>query len=211
MPSKKIGYIYKIEHKTRTDTPLYFGSTTNLVEREKNHKYNCCSDKYKKHNYYVYEFIRDFGGWDNWKMTKLNEILYEDKKELKKLERLYIENYHKEGKKTLNKTIPNRTKKEWRKDNPDKVNKILQQSRLRNREKANAYRKEHYHKNKERILKQNKEYYHKNKEKINNERNKKFKCLCGAEVAIRQRADHFRTKFHHENSLLNLSHAINNL
>ena len=71
------------------------------------------------------------------------------KNTIKKLERLYIENHHKSGLKTLNATIPNRTKKEWMKDNPDKININLEQSILRNREKANAYRKEHYHKNRE--------------------------------------------------------------
>jgi len=208
MPNKQLGYIYKIQHKTRTDTPIYFGSTSNLEKREKNHKYSCCNPIYKKHNYYVYQFIRDFGGWDNWELKKLNEILYDDKKELKNLERLYIENHQNSGFKTLNHTIPNRTKKEWIRDNPDKIKNILQQSRLRNREKANEYRRKQYYKNKETILKQNKEYYQKNKEKINSARRLKWRCLCGAEVSLRQRSQHLKTKFHHEHSLINLNNAI---
>ena len=198
MEKKSIGYIYEIRHKTRKDTPVYFGSTINLIDREKQHRYNCCDKKYKKHNYYVYEFIRDYGGWYNWKMTKLHEVLFSNKNELKDLEKLYIKNHLNEGKKCLNQTIPNRTSKEWAKDNPDKISNINIRARLRHREKQNEYRRQHYHKNKERILKKNREYYEKNKEKVEAGRRAKWRCLCGEEMNLRSRTDHLKTQRHHK-------------
>ena len=207
--SKSIGYIYKIQHKKRKDTPVYFGSTTNLKDREKQHKYNCCDPKYSKYNYYVYQFIRDYGGWENWKLIKLNEILFSEKKELNEVERLYIKDYENTGKKTLNKTVPNRTKKEWLKDNPDKLNNILIRSRLKHREKANEYRRLHYHKNKERIKQKNKEYYEANKDKINKSRSQKWVCMCGTEVLLRNRKEHLKSLEHHNKSLNLLFEVIN--
>jgi hypothetical protein len=107
--------------------------------------------------------------------------------------------------------MPNRSKKEWRKDNPQKVQVILQRNRLRHREKANEYRRNHYYKNKERIIKQNKEYYEKNKERINENRCRKWNCICGAEISFRHRTDHLKSKLHHEKSLYILAEGVNKI
>ncbi len=208
---KSIGFIYCIEHRNRKDTPIYYGSTTNLQEREKQHRYNCCNANYKKYNYYVYQFIRDYGGWEKWKMKKLHEVLFNEKKELKQIERLYIENHTKSGKKCLNQSMPNRTKKEWVNDNPDRMNNINIQSRLRNREKQNEYRRLHYYKNKDRIIKHNKEYYQKNKENIEKNRSKMWRCVCGAEVKLRNRTHHLKTKSHHDKFKCVLIAGINKI
>ena len=197
---KNIGFIYKLEHKTRTDTPVYIGSTTQTLEnRFAHHGYSCNNPKHAKHNFYVYQFIRDYDGMEKWKITKLNECIFNEKKELHSLERIFMEKYEKEGFKLLNKYVPTRTRKEWRADNKDKVSNVLVQSRLRNREKANEYRRLHYHKNKERIIKQNKEYYQKNKDKVDKQRCQKWRCLCGCEIQMKQRKTHLKSKIHTDN------------
>jgi len=194
---KNIGFIYKLEHKTRTDTPVYIGSTTQTLEnRFAHHGYSCNNPKHSKYNFYVYEFIRDYDGMEKWKITKLNECIFNEKKELHSLERIFMEKYEKEGFKLLNKYVPTRTRREWREDNKDRVSKTLVQSRLRNREKANEYRRLHYHKNKERIIASNKEYYEKNKDKVDQQRTQKVRCLCGCEIQVKQRKAHLKSKIH---------------
>ncbi len=199
---KNIGFIYKLEHKTRTDTPVYIGSTSGTLEdRFKQHGYSCNNSNHRKYNYYVYQFIRDYGNIEKWKITKLNECIYNERKELHSLERIFMEKYEKEGFKLLNKFVPCRTTKEWREDNKDKADLILMRSRLKNREKQNEYRRLHYHKNKDRILQQNKEYYIANKEKVDKARSQKWTCICGCELSLRQRTRHLQTKNHHDKLL----------
>jgi len=60
----------------------------------------------------------------------LHEVLFSNKNELKDIEKLYIKNHLNEGKKCLNQTIPNRSAKEWAKDNPDKISNINNINRL---------------------------------------------------------------------------------
>lgn len=206
--NKKIGYIYKIKHKTRIDTPVYYGSTCNLVLREQQHRYNCNGTNYKKHNYYVYQFIRDYGGWDNWKVECIIEMLYKEKKELNEIEKLFIKT---SAEKTLNSTIPNRSNKEWKKDNPEKVKNILLNFRLKNREKGNQYRREHYQKNKERIKQKNKEYYEANKKIISKTKSTRYNCICGSNIALREKTNHLNSKKHHIDCLKVITEGINNI
>jgi hypothetical protein len=65
-PKYENSVIYKIVCLDPTITDLYVGSTTNLIRRKCAHKNSCLNVNYKKYNYYVYRFIRDNGGFDNW-------------------------------------------------------------------------------------------------------------------------------------------------
>jgi hypothetical protein len=61
--------IYKI---CSDDCPdfIYIGSTKNFTNRKCKHKHNCnngCSFK-------LYNKIREYGGWDNWRMVIIDEI-----------------------------------------------------------------------------------------------------------------------------------------
>tara|TARA_R110000824_G_scaffold61129_3_gene162891 strand:- start:649 stop:1293 length:645 start_codon:yes stop_codon:yes gene_type:complete len=207
--SKLIGFVYKLEHRTRTDTPVYIGSTKCLGSRWANHQYSCNNDKQTKYNYYVYEFIRDYGGIDNWKITQLVQCIYKTTKELVEIERTYIDKYLGEGIKLLNKVIPLRTLEEYNKYYKDKQKEVNIQSRLRNRDKHNQKRKEYYHKNKEKIILKNIEYYNKNKDKVNNNRSSKITCLCGDVIALRQKNSHLTTAKHHTKLLSELLKTIN--
>jgi len=208
--TKSIGFIYSLSHISRTDTPIYIGSTNCLKSRFDAHRYACNNKNQIKYNYYVYEFIRDFGGIQNWKINRLSEIVYEKKEELIKLERMYIDKYLGENIKLLNKVIPCRTQKEYQ-EYYKPIQKISSlQSRIRNREKQNQKRKEYYQQHKEEIIKKNKEYYLKNKEKFDKVRTEKINCICGESICRKNRKIHLKSKTHHNNLLLNLQSTLLN-
>ena len=76
------GFIYKLCCLDVNIKDIYVGSSTNFKERKKQHK-NCCNnEKRKEYNIYVYKFIRDNGGWDNWTMIELHKYPCNDKREL---------------------------------------------------------------------------------------------------------------------------------
>jgi hypothetical protein len=151
MPKLPINYenacIYQIVCKDVNITEKYIGSTTNLIQRRRAHKTVCCNDNAKAYNFYLYQFIRENGSFDNWDIVLIEKVIdCKDKENLHKRERYYIELLKAE----LNKAIPTRSNKEWYEDNKD----ILV-----------VKRKNYYQDNKERISKQSKEYYQDNKEK----------------------------------------------
>ena len=207
--SKSIGFIYSLTHKNRNDTPLYIGSTNCLKSRFDAHRYACNNDKQIKYNYYVYQFIRDYGGIENWKINKLAEVVYEKKEELTKLERMFIDKHLTDNIKLLNKVLPQRTKKEYQ-EYYKPLQKIANlKSRIKHREKHNKIRKEHYYKNKERIIKQNTEYYHNNKDKVDKFRQEKITCICGEIISRKYRKKHLDSKSHHNNLLSTLMEKVN--
>ena len=160
----KIGYIYSLT--CSNPNLIYYGSTTkSLNERLSCHKskLNSCESKI-------------LFNWGNIKINMLEEIEYENKQELLDRESYYIRNL-----KCVNKVIPNRTIKEWRTDNKDKI-----------KEKKKKYRLE----NKDKIKQQNKQYYSDNKEKIIEIRKKKITCDCGSEVRTNDIARHKKTQKH---------------
>jgi hypothetical protein len=65
------GFIYKLCCLDVNVKDIYIGSSTNFKERRKGHKKRCNNEKQKSYNIYVYKFIRDNGGWDNWTMIEL--------------------------------------------------------------------------------------------------------------------------------------------
>ena len=108
-PKYENSVIYKIVCLDPTITDLYVGSTTNLIRRKCAHKNSCLNVNYKKYNYYVYRFIRDNGGFDNWVFVvvrRYNNIT--TKEELLRKERKYVDKL----KPTLNKQIPLQTPKD---------------------------------------------------------------------------------------------------
>lgn len=157
----KTGYIYKLAIKDGSLDDCYIGSTSCIKVRKSQHKYSCNNENVKDHNYYVYQFIRDNGGFDNWQIYPLEKVTFEDKIELIKKEREYIEKI----KPSLNKVIPTRTKKEYREDNHDKISQK---------------KKEYHEANRDKLLEKKKEYRENNKEEINIKRKEQEDCpQCG--------------------------------
>jgi len=217
----KTGYIYKLCILSGEIDDCYIGSTMNIRKRKHAHKSICNNENSKDYNLYVYRFIREHYGFDNWCMNVLEKVEFDDKIELRKRERYHIETIGA----SLNKRIPSRTIKEYNIDNKERItardkkyrinhqekikeykqehNQINKEKisaqrkwyRANNQEKIKEYTKEHYQINKEKILAQCIKYHQINKEKINDRKSTKIACdHCGLIGTKGHMAAHKRTK-----------------
>lgn len=175
--------IYKIVNDV--DDKVYYGSTCQpLYKRLYDHK-NHCKDENKKS--LIYTHYRNIGS-DNMKIILVEEYKCNNKMELEKKEREYIEQY--KGENSLNKNIPTRSIKEWYEQNKDNMKEYYEKN------KDNI--KEYYEKNKEKINEKNKRYAIENKEKIKEYRNSKVLCDCGYEYSKTNKSRHMKSKKHSE-------------
>jgi len=207
MPNYNKSIIYKLCCKDINIKEIYIGSTTNFTRRTCEHKKSCNNEKHKAYNFNVYRFIRENGNWSNWDMVLLEEVSCENRKQLHKIEREYIEKLGA----TLNSRIPSRTekewrevnkelRKEWREDNKEKIKEYEKEYREKNKEHSKEYREN----NREKLKEYGKEYYEKNKEKIkedNKEYNKEYRklrtiCMCGIDINFARKRRHLKTKKH---------------
>jgi len=143
--------IYKLCSKDVNITEIYVGSTANnLRVRKGQHKAVCNNINSHCYNSYVYQFIRNNGGFNNWDIVEIEKYPCNDKQELHKRERFYIELLGS----TLNSNLPTRSPKEY-----------IKEYRENNKAKLKEYDKQRYQNNKNEILEQQKEYHQKNKNK----------------------------------------------
>ena len=163
MPNYKNTVIYKIKHnKDYDDINIYVGSTTNFRVRKNQHKTSCNNENNKDYNMPIYQYIRANSGWDNFVMVPIEEYPCNCKNEKEIKERYYIDLLRPK----LNKIIPCRSEKEWRKDNKDKISENGKIYRKNNKEKIKKYNEKYHENNKKKISEQKKEYHENNKEKI---------------------------------------------
>ena len=118
MPKVPVDYsqtcIYKLVHfDDLNDNNIYVGHTTNMTKRKWEHKNACCNPDNKHYNFKVYQFIRENGGWEQWRIILVEKYPCNDVYEAISRERYWV----KELKATLNKREPGRTIKEWCEDN----------------------------------------------------------------------------------------------
>jgi hypothetical protein len=187
--------IYEIKCKNPDVKSSYIGSTTNYKKRIINHKSVCNNKNSKDYNCFVYQYIRCNGGWENFEHNILETICCDNKLELYKKERYYVDL----NENNLNKQIPSRTIQEYYEDNKEHYEEYYEN----NKNKISEKKKEHYEDNKDKILERNKEYYEKNKNKILEIRNKKFNCECGGKYTKTHKSVHYKTKKHIEYIKLN--------
>lgn len=64
--------MYRIFHPDKTE--CYIGSTYTFTDRKRSHKLNCNNPTYRAYTYQLYQFIRDNGGWDEWKMEEIEKF-----------------------------------------------------------------------------------------------------------------------------------------
>tara|TARA_R110001592_G_C12882691_1_gene724877 strand:- start:171 stop:710 length:540 start_codon:yes stop_codon:yes gene_type:complete len=148
------GFIYKLCCLDVNIKDIYIGSSTNFKQRKTQHKSNCNNEKGKTYNSYIYKFIRDNGGWDNWTMIELYKYPCNDKRELECEENRMMNELQSQ----LNSKKPYITEEEIREYNKN-------------------YREEH--KEELKILKHN--HYENNKEEIKIKNKEKIVCdNCGA-------------------------------
>ena len=216
MPKTQTDYsatiIYKLCCKDPEIDDIYIGHTTNFIQRKNKHKTASGNINY---NSYVYMFIRDHGGWDNWSMIMIEEINCENVLDARRQERKFIEEYQA----TLNIQIPSRPQKEYQEINKDKIKEQRKEFRELNKDKLSEQKKEYYETNKDKIKEQTKEYYETNKDKIldkvkeyreaNIEKIKEYdkqrqyqemfcEC-CKKNINKREKTKHYKTKLHIKN------------
>ena len=171
MPRLPIDYsktiIYKIVCKDVNIKDCYVGQTTDFTERKSCHKSRCNNINDKDYNIYVYQFIREHGGWINFDMIEVEKYNAIDKLDACKRERFCIEQL----KSTLNKQLPTRTKLEWLIDNKEHLKEIIKKYRNQNKVHYKEYQKEYQELNKVHYKKYQKEYRELNKDKFK-EKNK---------------------------------------
>jgi len=186
MPRKEIDYsktvIYKIVCRDVNVKDLYVGATTEFTKRKYAHKQHCTNPKSQKHDFYVYKFIRDNGGWENWDMIEICKYANcKDANEQAKRERHFIEGL----KATLNKLIPSRTNQEFCKQYYEKHKDTI-------KDHVRKYREE----NTDKIKLRKKEYAIKYKEAISEKRKHTTICECGKEYTIAHKQRHLRSNKH---------------
>jgi hypothetical protein len=107
MPDYTKGVIYKLCCKDVNISEIYVGSTINFKSRKDKHRQSCNNENNKGYNLSVYQYIRENGGFNNWDMILIESYPSENKRELEKRERYWME----ELKASLNCVIPTRERK----------------------------------------------------------------------------------------------------
>ena len=183
MPKQPIDYsktiIYKICCKDINITDIYIGHTTDFIRRKSQHKFACNNPTDKSYKLYVYQFIRDNGGFDNWNMIEIEKYNCIDRLEASKRERHWVE----ELKSTLNKQMPSRTPKEAR-----------QYYKEQNKDKLLEKHKEYTQSKRGKEI--SKQYREKNKNKI------QAICICNicnCNYSKNHKARHEQTQKHQDN------------
>jgi len=186
------GKIYKLCCKDPTITEIYIGSTLNQYRRKHEHKGTCNNPNNRRYNLYVYQFIRENGGFENWDLVILEEYPTENKNELVWKEREYIEllkpalNCVKRPIITVEeKSEQNRElERKRRENNPDKFRERSRRYRENNPEKISEKGRRYRENNKQKISEYQKKHYENNKEKISEKGKERVNCnICNKEFA----------------------------
>jgi len=155
--------IYRIECLDKEIKDIYIGSTGDLKERIANHKCCCNNINRPEYNYKLYKFIRNHGGWDNWRVDIELLTTGYDKEIRLEMEQNYID--------CIKPQLNSKNAKTDRKE----------------------YTKQYKVDNMEKIKEQNKQYELDNKEKIRVKRSVKSKCPdCGIEMLKYNISRHIR-------------------
>mgnify|MGYP003651630691 CR=1 FL=1 len=192
--------VYKLSCKNPSVLPFYIGSTTDLYKRIATHKH-CCKVSTKER--YLYKFINDFGGFENWKFDILSRQKNKTLEEKKTSEKAFIDMYNPQ----LNKTVIGRTRKEYQRDNREKIATFNSLSRYKHLEKRRKYLRERYQKNKEKYLPIIRKIMNDNKEKYKAVRQTRVPCLCGCNTTYQHRHNHRKT-LNHKNKMIEITKEI---
>jgi hypothetical protein len=162
--------IYKLCCNNSTITDIYIGHTTNFIQRKNVHKTSCCNENDKKHKQYVYDFIRNNGGWDNWAMIQLEELNCKNKREAEAAEHYWIEklgaSLNSNKPYAMCKETPQLYKNNWYEEKKDYILEKAKEHYQQNKEHKLEYQKQYAEEHKEDIAQKQKEYREKNKEKL---------------------------------------------
>ena len=188
--------VYKIKCKLPEMKCCYIGSTINIQRRSYEHKTASRSPRKKSYNLPLYQAVRNSPNeWNDWYIQILAEVRVCSYKELRAIERVYIENTEN----IFNHVIPNRTKEEYYENNKEKIRERKRRYHYKNRTEILKSRKKNYQENKEKIKAQVLQHYRANRNKILEvKRSEKREWFYGA---ITSRGSniykHLKTKLHY--------------
>ena len=80
--------IYKIYN----DDVSYIGSSKNFKKRMIKHKSNCYNENQRSYNLFIYQYIRQYGGWDEFTKEIIHTCEVVDKTEQRIVEQEFIKN-----------------------------------------------------------------------------------------------------------------------
>jgi hypothetical protein len=203
------GKIYKIEPICdHEENEIYIGSTTKkyLSQRMTSHRnsYNQWKNG-KYHKFTVFDLFDKYG-IENCQIYLLESVNANTKDELLAREGYFIKTLN-----CVNKIINGRTKKEYYRDNENKIKEYAKQYQKENESHYKNYFKQYYENNKDNLTDYNKQYrennkdklnennmqyYEKNKEKIANHRAKIIECECGKAYTWGHKLRHFDSQKH---------------
>ena len=155
--------MYRIVCRDVSVKDVYVGQTGNLKARKARHKTACNNVKDVGHNLYLYRFIRERGGFDNWDMVQIEAFTCTDKNEVAARERYWIEHLSA----TLNKIVPGRTDAEYYTANKPKIAQRAAEYRAANRPLFAQRSAEYYTANKPKIEQRMAAYRVENRDLIN--------------------------------------------
>jgi len=177
--------IYKLCCKDVNINEIYVGSTTNLIKRKYKHKYDCNNINSKSYNHYVYRFVRENGGFQNWSMIIIENYPCENKRELEKRERYWLEQLDA----TLNSIKPFTTEEEIKEQVKECKKKYYENNKEKQKEYQKNYQKNYKEINKDKIKEYNKLINEKNKKEI-------YNCVCGSNIKLVEKKRHLKSKKH---------------
>ena len=196
MPRKAIDYskthFYKLVCKDTSITDCYVGHTTEFTKRKNQHKCNCNNQKHKEYNYYVYQFMRSKGNWDNWEMILINTEYCNNNMEARQRERYYKEQLNS----SLNVKHPFRPREEYYIDNSEELKQKSRDYYENNPEKVKETNRIYRENNKEAKSERDKKWREKNDEKLKLKRRVKTTCECGATVSKMNLPRHLKSQAH---------------
>ena len=176
--------IYKIYN----DDMAYIGSSKNFKKRMDCHKSNCNNENLKAYNCFIYQYIRQHGGWDAFTKEIIHTCEVADETEQRMVEQEWInKNECKLNDRRSYITEEDRIQrdkkayKKWFEQNKEHILELKKQWNEKNKEKIKEYKKKWYDDNKERYKEQNKQ---------------KTTCECGSVFRKSDKAQHERTKKH---------------
>ena len=161
---------YKIYKLCCDDTDLFYvGSTRDFTTRKSRHKTGCNNQNGKEYNTKKYQTMREFGGFQNWRMVCI-DILYD----VTKLEaEIREEEMRMELKALLN-----------------------SQKASCGGISVQEYKKKYREENRDHYKQYDKKYFDKNREKIRTKQKEKFDCQCGGRYTRVNKAIHFKSQLH---------------
>jgi len=182
--------VYMISCRDPSINATYIGQTGNFKKRYYQHNYFSSKEQYEGHNYLLYRFIREFGGFDNFKMTPIIESLTQEEAKFKEGQLI------KQLKPYLNVVSPHRTIKEYYEDNKEQIRLYHANLLYLQRDKMKARWTKNNQRYREKNNKQMKIHYKKNRDRILADAKIKWKCICGSVMNYRHRSQHFKTACH---------------